>query len=167
MAETIINTIVEGAKATAGPPLAPALAPMGVNIGQLVADLNKQTSAFAGIKVPVKVIVDKATKKWRFEIGSPATGEMIKKELGIELGKKGGKDDPKIVGDLKFAQALKIAKAKATTTLAKTAKDQLSEVFGTCVSMGVTIDSKDPRDARKSLINGEYDSLLGASDEKH
>lgn len=162
MAETTINAIVEGGKATPGPPLAPALAPMGVNIGALIADLNAQTKSFAGIKVPVKVIVDKATKKWRFEIGSPASGEMIKKELGIELGKKGGKEDPAIVGDLKLAQAVKIAKAKSGASLAKHLKDQLCEIFGTCVSMGVTIEGKDPREARKSLINGEYDSLLGA-----
>jgi len=163
MAETTISTIVEGGKATPGPPLAPALAPMGVNISALVADLNSQTKAFAGIKVPVKVIVDKATKKWRFEIGSPATGEMIKKELGIETGKKGGKDDPQTVGNLTLAQAIKVAKAKSTSSLAKNLKDQLSEIFGSCVSMGVTVEGKDPREARKSLINGEYDSLLGAN----
>ena len=163
MSETTINAIVEGGKASAGPPLAPALAPMGVNIGQLVADLNKQTAAFAGVKVPVKVIVDKGTKKWRFEIGSPATSEMVKKEIGIQVGRKGGKEDEKTVGDLKMQQAIKIAKAKANSTLAKQIKDQLSEVFGTCVSMGVTVEGKDPREARKSLINGEYDSLLGAS----
>ena len=162
MSETTINAIVEGAKASAGPPLAPILAPMGVNIGALVADLNKETAAFEGIKVPVKVIVDKDTKKWRFEIGSPATSEMIKKEIGLEKGRKGDKEDPQVVGDLKMEQAIKIAKAKAPSTLAKEIKDQLSEVLGTCVSMGVTVEGKDARETRKSLINGEYDSLLGA-----
>ncbi|MFH0927427.1 MAG: 50S ribosomal protein L11 [Candidatus Micrarchaeota archaeon] len=163
MAETTINAIVEGGKASAGPPLAPALAPMGVNIGALVADLNKHTAAFTGIKVPVKVIVDKATKKWRFEVGSPATSEMVKKELGIEVGRKGGAEDAKTVGNLKIEQAIKVAKAKSSASLAKNIKDQLSEVIGTCVSMGVTVEGKDPKEARKSLINGDYDSLLGAS----
>lgn len=163
MAETTINAIVEGGKANPGPPLAPALAPLGINIGQLVADLNKQTSAFAGVKVPVKIFVDKAAKKWRFEIGSPATSEMIKKELGIETGRKGGADDPKVVGDLKFEQVLSVAKKKSSSSLAKSLKAQASEVLGTCLSMGVTVDGKDPREVRTSLINGEYDSLLGAN----
>jgi large subunit ribosomal protein L11 len=125
--------------------------------------LNKHTSAFSGIKVPVKVIVDKATKKWRFEVGSPATSEMVKKELGVESGRKGGKEDAKTVGDLKIEQAIKIAKAKSGASLAKKLKDGVSEVIGTCVSMGVTVEGKDAKDARKSLINGEYDSLLGAN----
>lgn len=162
MAETTINAIVEGGKVSPGPPIAPALAPMGVNIGALVADLNKQTSSFKGIKIPVKIIVDKNTKQWRFEIGAPATGELIKKELGIEKGKKGGAEDPKIVGDLKFEQVVIIAKAKQSSTLAKGLKAGANEVLGTCVSLGVSVNGKDPREIRKSLINGEFDSLLGA-----
>ncbi|MFA5108672.1 MAG: 50S ribosomal protein L11 [Candidatus Micrarchaeia archaeon] len=162
MSETIISAIVEGGKATAGPPLGPALGPMGVNIGQVIADLNKATGAFSGIKVPVKVLINKDAKTWRFEIGSPATGEMIKKELGVEKGRKGGPDDPKIIGDLKMEQAIKIAKAKASSTLAKSIKSQVNEVLGSCVSLGVTVNGKDPREVRKSLIKGEFDSLLGA-----
>ncbi|MCX8163737.1 MAG: 50S ribosomal protein L11, partial [Candidatus Micrarchaeota archaeon] len=138
MAETTISVIIEGGKATAGPPLAPALAPLGVNIVQLIADLNKQTAAFEGTKVPVKVIVDKQTKKWRFEIGSPATSELIKKELKIEKGAKGGEQDPKIVGNLTMQQVIKIAKKKQSGSLAKNLKALVNEIVGTCLSMGVT-----------------------------
>ena len=163
MPETIISTIIEGGRASAGPPLGPMLGPMGINISQLIADLNKQTSAFSGIKVPVKVMVNKETKAWRFEIGSPATGEMIKKELGVEKGKKGGAEDPKIVGDLKFEQIIKVAKAKSNSSLAKELKAQINEVLGTCVSLGVTVNGKDPREIRKGLMAGEFNSLLGSN----
>ncbi|MFH1306857.1 MAG: 50S ribosomal protein L11 [Candidatus Micrarchaeota archaeon] len=161
MSETTINAIIEGGKASAGPPLGPALGPMGINIGQLIDDLNKQTSVFAGIKVPVKVIVNKEEKKWRFEIGTPATGEMIKKELGIEKGRKGGEGEDAPVGNLEFKQVIKVA--KATSSLAKEIKSQVSEVLGTCVSLGVTVDNKDPREIRKSLMAGEFDSLLAGN----
>lgn len=163
MPETTISAIIEGGKASAGPPLGPALGPMGINIGQLIADLNSQTSAFKGIKVPVKVMVDKANKSWRFEIGSPATGEMIKKELGIEKGRKGGAEDAKTVGDLKFSQVIKIAKAKSSSSLAKSVKAGANEVLGSCVSLGVSVDGKDPREVRKALINGDYDSQIAGA----
>lgn len=162
MSETTIPTVIEGGKATAGPPLGPMLGPTGINIQQLIADLNKQTSAFSGIKVPVKVIVNKESKTWRFEIGAPATGELIKKELGIEKGRKGGPDDPKIVGDLPFEKLVKVAKAKSTSTLAKNVKATANEVLGSCVSLGVTVNGKDPREIRKALLKGEFDSMFGA-----
>ncbi|MFH1470185.1 MAG: 50S ribosomal protein L11, partial [Candidatus Micrarchaeota archaeon] len=48
--------MVEGGKASAGPPLGPALGPMGVNINQIIASINEKTKDFAGLTVPVKVI---------------------------------------------------------------------------------------------------------------
>ena len=79
MSKITIPAIVEGGKANAGPPLGPALGPLGVNIGGIIDSINKATAAFAGIKVPVKVIVDKATKTFEIEVGSPSTGELLKK----------------------------------------------------------------------------------------
>ena len=162
MSESVITAIIEGGKATPGPPLGPAMGPLGINIAQVIAELNKQTAPFAGIKVPVKIFIDKATKAYRFEIGSPATGEMVKKELGIEKGKKGGPDDPKTVGDLPLAKVIKVAKAKSGASLTKDLKAGVSEVLGTCLSLGVTVDGKDPRAVRKDLKAGKFDSLLGS-----
>ena len=59
MASQTVESLVPGGKATAAPPLGPALGPLGVNIGQIVADINKKTSMFNGMQVPVKIIVDK------------------------------------------------------------------------------------------------------------
>ena len=84
--EKIINAIVDGGKATAGPPLGPALGPLGVNAGQVIAKINEATKDFAGMKVPVKVIVDTETKEFRVEVGTPPTAELIKKEAKIEKG---------------------------------------------------------------------------------
>ena len=84
--EKTIDVIVDGGKATAGPPLGPALGPMGINAGQVVAKINEATKAFSGMKVPVKVIVDTTTKQFNIEIGTPPTAELIKKEAGIEKG---------------------------------------------------------------------------------
>ena len=62
MAEVVINGLIEGGKATGGPPFGPALGPLGVNIAKIVEEINSKTKPFEGIKVPVKVIIDPATK---------------------------------------------------------------------------------------------------------
>jgi large subunit ribosomal protein L11 len=151
-----IDVIVEGGKASAGPPLAPALAPMGVNIGQVVAKINEETKSFAGMKVPVKVSVDPGTKEFTIEVGSPPTGEIIKKEAGIEKG-AGNREAP--AGDISMAKIAEIAKAKSNT-LGSDAKEVVKEVLGTCLSMGVTVDSKNAREVIAEVNEGKHDSLL-------
>ena len=160
MSKITIPAIVEGGRATAGPPLGPALGPLGVNIGGIIDEINKMTGPFAGLKVPVKVTVDKATKKFEIEVGSPSTGELLKKELGVEKGRKGGADDPKTVGDLKFEQAVKVAKMKAGGSLVRNLKQGVKEVLGTCASLGITVDGKDAREAIKAVDAGQHDSQL-------
>jgi large subunit ribosomal protein L11 len=151
-----IDVIVEGGKASAGPPLAPALAPMGVNIGQVVAKINEATKDFAGMKVPVKVNVDPSTKEFTIEVGSPPTAEIIKKEAGIEKG-AGNREAP--AGDVALQVIVKIAKAKSNS-LGGTVKDKAKEVLGTCLSMGVTVEGKSARDMIKEVDEGKHDSLF-------
>ncbi len=88
MAKETVEALVEGGKATAAPPLGPALGPKGVNIGQVVAEINKKTESFKGMQVPVKVIIDPDTKEFEITVGTPPASSLIKKETGIEKGKK-------------------------------------------------------------------------------
>ncbi|MEK6939213.1 MAG: 50S ribosomal protein L11, partial [Nanoarchaeota archaeon] len=84
MVKQVVETMVEGGKATAAPPLGPALGPTGLNIGQVVMEINKKTADLKGMQVPVKVIVDTDTKTFTIEIGTPPASALIKKEAGIE-----------------------------------------------------------------------------------
>ncbi len=154
--EKTIDIIVEGGKATSGPPLGPALGPIGINAAQVVAKINEETKLFAGTKVPVKVIVDAKAKTFKIEVGSPPTAELIKKEANVPKG-SGTKDK---VGNLSFASAIKIGKQKKTTSLGKTLKDVVKEVIGTCVSMGISVDNKDAKEVIKEINSGKHDSLL-------
>ena len=82
-----VKTMVEGGKATTGPPLGPALGPLGLNLGQVIKDINEQTKSFAGMQVPVTVnVVDPSTKKYEIIIGIPPTSALLKKEAGIAKG---------------------------------------------------------------------------------
>ncbi|MDO8628048.1 MAG: 50S ribosomal protein L11, partial [Candidatus Diapherotrites archaeon] len=133
-----LSLLIEGGKATAGPPLGPSLAPLGVNIGKVVADINAKTKEFEGIKVPVKLTVDTATKTYEIEVGSPPTSSLIRKELGLEK----GSGNPKLtfVGNLTLAQLKKIAELKRESSSATEILSLENEVAGTADSMGVTVE---------------------------
>ena len=81
-----ISALVTGGEASAGPPLGPALGPIGVNVLQVVNMINEKTKDFLGMKVPVKVEVDTETKKFTVEVGVPPTAALISKEANITKG---------------------------------------------------------------------------------
>jgi large subunit ribosomal protein L11 len=155
MSETV-EALVEGGKASAGPPLGPALGPMGVNIMQIINTINDKTKSFEGMKVPVKVIIDTKTKDFEIEVGTPPAASLILNEIGAEKGS--GAPSTHKIGDLTIDQAIKIAKMKYDNLLGKELKQKTKEIIGTCVTMGVTVDGKKPQEAQKSMDAGEYDS---------
>lgn len=150
--------MVEGGKANPGPPLGPALGPLGVNVAQVVAKINEATTAFAGMKVPVTVVVKKKTKEFSIEVGSPPTAALIKKELGLEKGAKATGSE--VVGNLSLAQVIKIAKLKSGSSLAKSLRAAVKEVLGTCLSLGVTVEGKDAREIQREIDEGKHDEEL-------
>lgn len=156
MAERTISAMVDAGKATAGPPLGPALGPLGINIGEVIAEINEKTKEFAGVSLPVKVVVDTSTKAFRIEVGSPSVAALIKKELRLESA-AGGKEP---VASLAVDQAIRIARMKEASLLARTKRAALKEVAGACVSMGILVDDRDPREIQKEIDAGKYDDKL-------
>ncbi|MEM1742884.1 MAG: 50S ribosomal protein L11, partial [Nitrososphaerota archaeon] len=65
MPEKTLKFLVPGGEATAGPPIGPALGPLGVNVLQVVEEINKLTREFKGMRVPVEVVVDTETKQFK------------------------------------------------------------------------------------------------------
>jgi large subunit ribosomal protein L11 len=110
------------------------------------------------MKVPVKVVVDVDDKSFDVDVGTPTTSALIVKELGIEKGSATPKTAK--VGDLTPESIVKIAQMKRTDSYALTLKSAVKEVAGACVSMGVTVGSKDPKEFIKELDGGSYDSVL-------
>ncbi len=157
MAEKL-DVLVDGGKATPGPPLGPALGPMGVNVIQVVNAINEKTKAFAGMKVPVTLLVDSKTKAFEIKVGTPPVSALILKEIGIEKGS--GSPKATKVGNLKVEQVQKIAEMKKDSMLGKDKKSRFREVVGTCVSMGVTVDGKDPKVVMKEIDKGAYAGLF-------
>lgn len=156
--EKSLEFLIEGGSATAGPPIGPALGPLGVNVPAIVEAINKETKDFSGMRVPVKVIVNTRTKAFRIEVGTPTTAALIVKEAGLSKGS--GKAGSEFVGNLSLEQVLKIARLRLGKSLAKSLKDVLKEVLGTCLSMGVKVDGKSPKEMLKEIIDGKHEELF-------
>jgi large subunit ribosomal protein L11 len=153
-----IDALVEGGKATGGPPLGPALGPTGINISQIINTINERTKAFDGMKVPVKVIADPTTKSFKIEVGTPPASALIIKELGIEKGS--GEARTNIVGNLTLEQAVKVANMKKESILAASVEAAVKEIAGTCVSMGITIDGKPAKEFQEAVSKGDYKDIF-------
>jgi len=153
-----VELLISGGQATAGPPLGPALGPLGVNVMMIVNKINELTKDYAGMKVPVKVIVDPDTKQFEVTIGTPTTPALIVSELKIEKGS--GTPNTAKVGNLTMEQVIRVAKIKRPELLAKTLKSAAKEVLGSCVSMGVTVENKDPREVQKEIDEGKHDEII-------
>ncbi len=125
---------------------------------QIVNRINELTKSYAGMKVPVKVLVDVDDKSFDVEIGTPTTSALIVKELGVEKGS--GTPKATKVGNLSLEQIVKLAGMKRPDSYAKTTVAAVKEVAGACVSMGVTIDSKEPKEFIKDLDKGVYQKAL-------
>jgi len=152
----VINVLVTGGEASAGPPLGPALGPLGVNVLGIVNEINKQTGGFKGMRVPVKVEVDSETKQFAVSVGTPTTSALIAKESGIPKGSS--KPNVDLVGDLSMDKVISIAKSKIAGSYAATVKSAAKEVVGSCVSMGVKVEGKDAREFMREIEAGKWDS---------
>ncbi len=158
MAKESVEVLIEGGKATAAPPLGPALGPLGVNIGQVVVDINKKTQDFKGMQVPVKVTVDRDTKAYTISIGTPPATALIKKEAGIQKGASNPVTEK--VADIVIEQVIKIAKMKEDALLGKDLKSKVKEIVGTCDSMGVLVEGMPARQAIKAINEGKFDPQI-------
>jgi large subunit ribosomal protein L11 len=155
-----VKVLVDAGKASAGPPLGPALGPLGVNVGLVIAQINEKTKSYVGMKVPVEVSVDPSTKAFTVKCGSPPVSQLIMKDIGIEK----LASNPKLekVGNLAIEQVIGIAQAKLDTLNCLSLKSAVKTIIGTCVSIGVLIEGMDPKDATKAVNEGKFDKEIAA-----
>ena len=160
MAKQSVDALIEGGKATAAPPLGPALGPTGVNIGQVVAEINKKTADFKGMKVPVKVTIDTDSKEFEISIGTPPAAQLIKKEAGV----KSGASNPltEKVADLLIEQIIKISNMKQDSLLGNDTKARVREIVGTCQSMGIMVEGMPASDALVAIAEGKFDDKIAS-----
>ena len=151
-----ISSLVTGGEASAGPPLGPALGPMGVNIMQVIDAINKKTNDFKGMKIPVTVSVDADTKEWDIEVGIPSASALLLKEAGIQKGS--GTSGTEWVGDITADSIAKVANVKLESSYATSLKSVAKQIVGTCGSSGIKIEGKTPKEFTVEVNEGKWDS---------
>ena len=159
-----IRIMVEGGKATPGPPLGPTLSALKLNVMEVVNAINEATKDFEGLSVPVEIIVDTTTKKFEAKVGVPTTTALLLKEVGAK--EPSGDPAHKKIGDLPLEKIIKIAIIKKEQLTAKTLKAAVKTILGSARSIGITVEGKDPKIVQKEIDEGLYDELLAKYEEE-
>ena len=142
------------------PAIAQQLGPMGVNMGKVISTVNDQTKHFKGMKIPVELDVNEKTKDFTIKTSSPPTSELIKKELNLE---KGSNDHKLIkVGNASIEDIIKIALIKHSDMLEKEFKTAVKSILGTCTSVGILVENKNPNELIVDLVEGKFDKEIAA-----
>jgi len=153
-----VKLIVDGGSMKPGPAISQQLGPLGINIGKVISSVNESTKGFNGMKVPVEIDVNIKTKDFAIKVFSPPMSELIKKELALEKGSGKAKDTK--VGNIAIERVIEIAKTKMPDLLAKDLKSAVKLVVGSCVSLGILIESKEAKEVSKEIGEGKYDSEI-------
>jgi large subunit ribosomal protein L11 len=156
----IIKLLVEGGKMAPGPAIAQQLGPMGLNLGQIISDVNTKTADFKGMNVPVILDVNPDTKEYGISVSSPPVSELIKKELKIQKASANRITDT--VGNLAFEQIISVAKQKHDNMLSNDLMASVKSVLGTCQAMGVLVENKQIKEINSEVEEGNFDAMVKA-----
>jgi large subunit ribosomal protein L11 len=162
MVEKTFSFIVNGGGASGGPPIGPALGPMGVNIMQIVNEINSKTAEYDGLPVPVEVVIETDTKQFQVKVGMLTTFALLSQSTGIKKGS--GEPNREFVANLTFDELVNIAKKKSDGIYAASLKAAVREVLGTCQSAGVTVDGTHAKQVQESIAAGEYNDQLAEAE---
>ena len=153
-----IKLLIEGGNMTPGPALSQKLGPAGINLGQVIQKVNDSTKDFKGLKVPVELEVDLGTKEFEVNVFSPPVSELLKRELGIEKGS--GIQGKMQAANASIEQIISVAKTKLPTMLCNDLKTAVKTIVGTCVSLGVLVESKSATRVEREIDAGKYDKEI-------
>ena len=145
---------VVGGEVTSAAALAPKCGPIGLPPKKVGEDIQKATTKWKGVKIEIEIAVQfrQCTVKVL-----PSAAPLI-----IEALKEGGRDRKKTKnvshnGNIKFDDVLKIAKTmrEGGKSMAISLDGTVTEILGTCVSLGCTIDGKSAKETTKGVQSGD------------
>jgi large subunit ribosomal protein L11 len=133
-----IRLQISAGQANPAPPVGPALGAQGVNIMEFCKAFNAQTSAQAGLVIPVVITVFQ-DRSFTFITKSPPAPVLIKKLAGLASGHQ--KPGSGFVGSITVDQLKEIIVLKKGDMKANSEEAALQMLRGTCRSMGVRVVS--------------------------
>jgi len=158
-----LDLLIEGGKAAPGANSAPKLSALKMNVAAIFKEINDKTKAYAGMQVPVKVLMNPEDKTFEVTVGTPPVSSLVKKELKIELAKITEEDKTAgktSLGDIKMDQIVKVAKMKQPALFCRSLKACVKQVVGTCASMPITVEGKKAIEVIKEIDEGKFDSVI-------
>ena len=125
-------------KATAAPPVGPALGQHGINIMEFIKAFNERTASMTGYVVPAEITVFE-DRSFTFVTKAPLATALIKRAAGIDLGSAQPNRDK--VGKVTQQQLREIAETKLQDLNANDVEHAMRIVAGTARSMGIEVES--------------------------
>jgi large subunit ribosomal protein L11 len=132
----VVKLQVPAGKATAAPPVGPALGQYGINIMEFVRGYNERTAAQVGTIIPVEITIYE-DRSFTFVTKTPPASELLRKAAGVEKGS--GANKRTIAGTVTRQQIEEIAKTKLPDLNARTLEAAVKIIEGTARSMGIQI----------------------------
>jgi large subunit ribosomal protein L11 len=134
----VVKLQVIAGKATAAPPVGPALAQHGVNIMEFIKSFNERTASMAGEVCPVEITVYE-DRTFTYVLKTPPAAYLLKKAAGLEKGS--GVPNRDKVAKLTMDQIREIAEKKLPDLNANDLDAAIKMVKGTARSMGIVVES--------------------------
>ncbi|MFH0929618.1 MAG: 50S ribosomal protein L11 [Candidatus Aenigmatarchaeota archaeon] len=163
---TTIKAVVQAGKASAGPPLGPSLATAKLNTNEVITAINEKTKDMEGLQVPVTIEVNSPTD-YKISVGTPSITALVRKELKVKKLAKAPfnvyeKEEVKeeFKESLTFDQVVKVAKVKMESMKTDDLKNAVKQTVAFCVSAGVYVEDKKPKDILVEIDEGKWDEKI-------
>ena len=134
--KAVVKVQVEAGKATAAPPVGPALGQHGINMMQFIKEYNERTAGFAGSVVPAVVTIFE-DRSFTFVTKTPPAADLIRKAVWLEKGSAVPNRDK--VGTISRDKIREIARTKQPDLNANDLEAAMKMIEGTARSMGVDV----------------------------
>lgn len=134
--KAIAKLQIPAGQANPAPPVGPALAQHGLNIGEFCQRFNDATKSQQGWKIPVEVVIYE-DRSYEMKLKQPPASEFLKKAAGIEKGS--GQPNKIKVGKITRQQLREIALKKLPDLNTDNLEQAMKIIEGTAKNMGLEI----------------------------
>jgi large subunit ribosomal protein L11 len=132
----ILKVQAPAARATAAPPVGPALGQHGINIMEFIKAFNERTANLAGYVVPAEITVFE-DRSFSFVTKAPLAAALLKRAAGAEKGS--AEPNREKVGRVTQKQLREIAEVKMPDLNANDIDHAMRILAGTARSMGIEV----------------------------
>jgi len=132
----ILKVQAPAARATAAPPVGPALGQHGINIMEFIKAFNERTANLAGYVVPAEITVYE-DRSFTFVTKAPLAAALLKRAAGAEKGS--AEPNREKVGRVTQKQLREIAEVKMPDLNANDLEHAMRILAGTARSMGIEV----------------------------